>query len=60
MSACSCRRRAQPHPKLVEAARAALPDLGFGMSSVRLICGTQSVHKELARYGVTNAIDVPR
>ncbi|NOY91527.1 MAG: glycine C-acetyltransferase [Deltaproteobacteria bacterium] len=35
------------HPKLVEAARAALPELGFGMSSVRFICGTQSVHKQL-------------
>jgi len=35
------------HPKLVEAAQAALPELGFGMSSVRFICGTQSVHKEL-------------
>ena len=35
------------HPALVEAARGALSELGFGMSSVRFICGTQSVHKEL-------------
>lgn len=35
------------HPKLVDAALRALPELGFGMASVRFICGTQSVHKEL-------------
>jgi glycine C-acetyltransferase len=35
------------HPALVEAARAALGRYGFGMSSVRFICGTQTVHKEL-------------
>ena len=35
------------HPSLVEAAREALPKHGFGMSSVRFICGTQDVHKEL-------------
>jgi len=35
------------HPALVEAARAALPKYGFGMASVRFICGTQDVHKEL-------------
>ncbi|MDH3475840.1 MAG: glycine C-acetyltransferase [Rhodospirillales bacterium] len=35
------------HPALVEAARAALPRYGYGMSSVRFICGTQTVHKEL-------------
>jgi glycine C-acetyltransferase len=35
------------HPALVEAARAALARYGFGMSSVRFICGTQSVHREL-------------
>jgi len=33
--------------ELVEAARAALPRTGFGLSSVRFICGTQDVHKEL-------------
>ncbi len=37
------------HPALVEAAREALPKYGFGMSSVRFICGTQDVHKELER-----------
>ncbi|HVC36988.1 MAG TPA: glycine C-acetyltransferase [Gammaproteobacteria bacterium] len=35
------------HPELVKAAQAALPQYGFGMSSVRFICGTQTVHKEL-------------
>ena len=35
------------HPSLVEAARAALGSRGFGMSSVRFICGTLDVHKEL-------------
>ncbi|HYV46345.1 MAG TPA: glycine C-acetyltransferase [Myxococcaceae bacterium] len=35
------------HPALVEAARAALERHGYGMSSVRFICGTQDVHKEL-------------
>jgi len=35
------------HPALVEAAQAALTRYGFGMASVRFICGTQSVHKAL-------------
>ncbi len=35
------------HPAVVEAARAALGDVGFGMSSVRFICGTGAVHKQL-------------
>lgn len=35
------------HPVLVGAAQAALADYGFGMASVRFICGTQDVHKEL-------------
>ncbi len=35
------------HPKLVEAAQKALSTYGFGMSSVRFICGTQTVHKQL-------------
>ncbi|MCA9657539.1 MAG: glycine C-acetyltransferase, partial [Myxococcales bacterium] len=35
------------HPQAIEAARAALDDRGFGMSSVRFICGTQDKHKEL-------------
>jgi glycine C-acetyltransferase len=34
-------------PALVEAAREALPRYGFGLSSVRFICGTQNVHKAL-------------
>ena len=37
------------HPAAIEAARAALDDRGFGMSSVRFICGTQDRHKELER-----------
>ncbi len=35
------------HPALLKAAQAALPKYGFGLSSVRFICGTQTVHKEL-------------
>ncbi len=35
------------HPKLVAAAAAALETRGYGMSSVRFICGTQDTHKEL-------------
>lgn len=35
------------HPELIAAARTALDLYGFGMSSVRFICGTQSVHKQL-------------
>ena len=35
------------HPAAVEAAHAALDAHGYGMASVRFICGTQTVHKEL-------------
>ena len=35
------------HPELVEAAKSALDSHGFGMSSVRFICGTQDLHKIL-------------
>ena len=35
------------HPALVETAHAALDTYGYGMASVRFICGTQTVHKEL-------------
>lgn len=35
------------HPKVVEAAKQAIDSHGFGMSSVRFICGTQDIHKEL-------------
>lgn len=35
------------HPSIVEAAHKALDDHGFGMASVRFICGTQDLHKEL-------------
>ena len=35
------------HPKVVEAAEKTLAARGFGMSSVRFICGTQDIHKEL-------------
>jgi glycine C-acetyltransferase len=35
------------HPEIAAAARAALERWGYGMASVRFICGTQSVHKEL-------------
>ncbi len=35
------------HPKVIEAAKEALDTHGFGMSSVRFICGTQDIHKTL-------------
>ncbi|TRZ51937.1 aminotransferase class I/II-fold pyridoxal phosphate-dependent enzyme, partial [bacterium] len=35
------------HPDVVEAARKGLDHRGYGMSSVRFICGTQDIHKEL-------------
>lgn len=37
------------HPNVVEAAKRALDTHGYGMSSVRFICGTQDIHKELER-----------
>ncbi|RZL53740.1 MAG: glycine C-acetyltransferase, partial [Pedobacter sp.] len=35
------------HPKVIEAAKKAIDDYGYGMSSVRFICGTQNIHIEL-------------
>jgi len=35
------------HPRVIEAAHQAIEQRGFGMSSVRFICGTQDIHKEL-------------
>ncbi len=35
------------HPKVIAAAHKAIDDRGYGMSSVRFICGTQDLHKEL-------------
>src|SRR6201987_1808787 len=35
------------HPEVIEAARKALDKWGFGLASVRFICGTQEIHKEL-------------
>lgn len=37
------------HPEVVQAAKDAIDSHGFGMSSVRFICGTQDIHKELER-----------
>lgn len=37
------------HPRVVEAAKAAVDSHGFGMSSVRFICGTQDIHKTLEK-----------
>ncbi|MGH8274620.1 MAG: glycine C-acetyltransferase [Gammaproteobacteria bacterium] len=49
------------HPELVEAAQKALERYGYGMASVRFICGTQDVHKQLEKktadfLGVDDAI----
>ncbi|MBI9054953.1 MAG: glycine C-acetyltransferase [Bacteroidales bacterium] len=37
------------HPRLIQAAKDALDSHGYGMSSVRFICGTQDLHKELEK-----------
>jgi len=37
------------HPKIIEAAHKTLDEHGYGMASVRFICGTQDIHKELER-----------
>ncbi|NJB87031.1 glycine C-acetyltransferase [Lewinella marina] len=37
------------HPELLKASHATLDSHGFGLSSVRFICGTQDIHKELER-----------
>ncbi|MDP5001894.1 MAG: glycine C-acetyltransferase [Flavobacterium sp.] len=49
------------HPEVVQAAKEALDSHGFGMSSVRFICGTQDIHKELEQkianfYGTEDTI----
>src|ERR1051325_11297876 len=35
------------HPKVIEAAHKTIDERGYGLSSVRFICGTQDIHKEL-------------
>jgi glycine C-acetyltransferase len=37
------------HPKVIQAAKDAIDTHGYGLSSVRFICGTQDIHKELER-----------
>lgn len=37
------------HPRVIDAAKRAIDTHGYGMSSVRFICGTQDIHKELER-----------
>jgi glycine C-acetyltransferase len=37
------------HPQVIDAAKKAIDSHGFGMSSVRFICGTQDIHKELEK-----------
>ena len=49
------------HPDVVQASKNALDTHGFGMSSVRFICGTQDIHKELEQkiasfYGTEDTI----
>lgn len=49
------------HPDVIQAAKDAMDSHGFGMSSVRFICGTQDIHKELERkiadfYGTEDTI----
>lgn len=49
------------HPEVIQAAKDAMDDYGFGMSSVRFICGTQDIHKQLEQkvadfYGTEDTI----
>ena len=49
------------HPEVIKAAKDTLDQRGFGMSSVRFICGTQDIHKELEKkvaqfYGTEDTI----
>jgi glycine C-acetyltransferase len=37
------------HPRVIEAAKASIDSHGYGLSSVRFICGTQDIHKELEK-----------
>ena len=37
------------HPELIQAAQEGIAEYGFGLASVRFICGTQTIHKELER-----------
>ena len=37
------------HPRLIEAAKKMMDERGYGVSSVRFICGTQDIHKQLER-----------
>lgn len=37
------------HPEIIAAAKAALDEFGFGLASVRFICGTQSIHRQLEK-----------
>ncbi|MFT4061888.1 MAG: glycine C-acetyltransferase [Edaphocola sp.] len=41
------------HPKVIEAAKNTIDERGYGMSSVRFICGTQDIHKELEKKVAT-------
>jgi glycine C-acetyltransferase len=41
------------HPRVIEAAHKAVDERGYGMSSVRFICGTQDIHKELEQKVAT-------
>lgn len=49
------------HPEVIQAAKDAMDEYGFGMSSVRFICGTQDIHKQLEQkvadfYGTEDTI----
>ena len=37
------------HPKVIRAAKKYIDERGYGLSSVRFICGTQDIHKELEK-----------
>lgn len=52
------------HPRVVQAAKDTLDSHGYGLASVRFICGTQDIHKKLERkiadfHGMEDAIIYP-
>ena len=47
------------HPDLIAAAKSAMDDHGYGMASVRFICGTQDLHRDLPRDDICQFFLIP-
>ena len=48
------------HPEIIKAARSSYDDWGYGLSSVRFICGTQEIHKTLENKMIERTVEVKR